>query len=719
MLLILTQKKYIWLVACLAVLALSFDRANGSGFDLAETAGTLRVWHSADGLPSDSVTAIIQTSDDFLWVGTSAGLVHFDGVKFTEVKLAASSTNKTVAVTALCEDSNDHLWVGTQQNGLFELEQGQIRHFTKEQGLLDDNVTSLAADNRGLVWIGSKSGLNLWSGKNFKSFTTRDGLPDEFVSGVNVARSGTVWITTRTGMCRFIGGRIVPYAFQTESQGRSPEYLGAYEDRRGNLWAFGDTYLINLAEGKRFNYFRSSESASVRIWSLCEGRDGRLWIGTSGRGLFCFEDNHFQPVILSENRWPYDVRAIYEDREGNLWLGTSGGGLAQLRPQSVHVLRAEEGLPDNPPTALAVGADGRVYVGLQRGGLFVGKSGRFDRVGGSDGLDAQNFVSSVCVARDGTIWAGTLGDGLFGLRNGRGIHFTTADGLADNDILAVCVDAKGGVWASTSTDTVHRFAGRNVIRFDATQGLPETPVTAMISAAAGGLWLGTQDGQILREENGKFSRIALAKDFGNHAVLTLFEENQNRLWIGTAGDGLIYLTKGKCVNWNAANGLPDNTVAAVMEDNAKNLLLATGAGIYRVNRGDIRKALENFRIPLACQLISESKTAPESTTIFGGKRAVLSPDGELWFATSEGVLNVDTHQSEMAPSVFPVCIESATFNGQPPISLLRGGLWSPVVTNSAPFKAPVDLQSLEIYFTALSFAAPKEIRFRYKLDGFD
>jgi streptogramin lyase len=366
----LTPKIYICAVACLAGLAFFWGRASGSDFDLAETAGTMRVWHNADGLPSDSVTAILQTSDGFLWVGTSAGLVRFDGVKFTPVHLAVSSTNHPVRVTALCEDSNGHLWIGTQQDGLFQLAQGKLSRYAGAQELLDDSVTSLAADNRGQVWIGSKSGLNLWSGQNFKSFTAHDGLPDVSVSGVNVARSGTVWITTRTGMCRLMDGHITPYGFQTESQGRSPEYLGAYEDRRGDLWAFGDTYLINLAEGKRFNYFRSSESASVRIWSLCEGRDGRIWIGTSGRGLFCFEDNSFQPVILGEDRRPYDVRAICEDREGNLWLGTSEDGLLQLRPQSVHVLRAGQGLPDSPPTALALDAGGRIYVGLQRGGLF-------------------------------------------------------------------------------------------------------------------------------------------------------------------------------------------------------------------------------------------------------------------------------------------------------------------------------------------------------------
>ena len=706
-------------MACLAGLVWFGNRASGSDFNLAETAGNLCTWHNNDGLPSDSVTAIVQTRDGFLWVGTTVGLVWFDGIKFTEISLEASDADHPVCVTALCEDGDGHLWIGTQQNGIFQLAQGRLQHFTGKQGLLDDNVTSLAADKRGQVWIGSKSGLSLWTGRQFKSFTKADGLSDDFVSGVNVARSGIVWITTHAGTCRFMDGHITPYVFQTESQGRNPEYLGTYEDRRGNLWAFGDTYLINLAEGKRFNYFRSSESASVRIWSLCEGQDGRIWIGTSGRGLFCFEDNRFQPVILGESRWPYDVRAIYEDREGNLWLGTSGGGLVQLRPQSVSIVSVGQGLPNSPPTALAQGAGGRIYVGLQRGGLFVGESGRFERVGGSDGLTVQNFVSSVAVARDGTVWAGTLGDGLYGLKDGRGIHFTTANGLADNNVLAVCADAKGGVWASTGIGTVHCFSGQGVVRYDATRGLPGTPVTAMVSSSSGGLWMGSSDGQILREENEKIAGIEGLKSLDGFPVLTLHEGAKGRLWIGTSGGGLACLIRGAMVNWNTNNGLPNNLIAGVVEDQAENLWLTTGTGIYRVSHSDVNKAIDNPGGFLICKLMFGAKTLPDLTAVFGGTRAVLSPDGQLWFATADGVLDVDTHQTEIDPSLMPLYLESAAYNGQPPFSLFRGGLWSAADTNHAPVVAPAQLRSLEIRFTVLNFAAPGEVRFRHKLNGFD
>jgi signal transduction histidine kinase len=510
----------------------------------------------------------------------------------------------------------------------------------------------------------------------------------------------------------------VPYAFQTESQGRSPEYLGAYEDQRGNLWAFGDTYLINLTEGQRFNYFRSSEPGSVRIWSLCEGHDGRLWIGTSGRGLYCFEDNRFQPVILGEDRWPHDVRSICEDREGNVWLGTSGGGLVQLRVQSVYVLRESQGQPHGLPTVLAVDATGRLYVGLQRGGLWTGEAGKFETVQGSGGFALDGFISSLCVGRDGTIWAGTLGDGLYGLRDGRAIHYTGADGLSDNTVLAMSLDEADVLWVATSAGGVHRIATNHVARYDAVQDLAGAPVTTMIPAAAGGLWLGTQNGDILREAGGRFQVARRAESSARRPVLALFEGEQGRLWIGSMGAGLVCLVDGASLSWSTNNGLPDATITGVAEDAAKNLWLGTGVGIYRLSRDDVLRALNNPESRLSCRLVSPAKTMLDTDTAFGGLRTVLTPDGYIWFATAEGMLNVDTKRSEAEPPPFPVYIESAAINGQPPMTVLRGRLWSPTATNET-FVAPGELRSLDIHFTALNFVAPQEIQFRHKLEGSD
>jgi signal transduction histidine kinase/ligand-binding sensor domain-containing protein len=686
---------------------------------LMEADGAIRTWRSeAGGLPADSVTAIIQTRDGFLWVGTSAGLVRFDGVKFTPVSLTISSNEPGLWITALCEDSHGFLWVGTQQEGVFQLARGNVQRFGVTNGLVNESVTSLAADGQGGVWIGTKAGLTLAREEQFTSFSRMDGLPDEFVSSVHVARSGAVWITTRAGMSRFEAGQLAPYALQTESQGRSPEYLGAYEDRRGNLWAFGDTYLVNLAEGKRFNYFRGNEATSVRIWSLCEGRDGRLWIGTSGRGLFCFDENRFQPVILGELRWPYDVRAICEDSEGNLWLGTSGGGLVQLRPQPVHVLRSGQGLPTSSPTALALDANERVFVGLQRGGLFVGENGRFERFGNRAGIAVQEFVSAIAIGHEGTVWAGTLGGGLYGVRSDRGIRYTTAHGLADDSVLSVCVDTEGNVWAGTSAGTVHQFTATNMVRFDEMDGLPGAPVTALLAARQGGVWLGAEDGSVARGEAGQFQVMLWGERHGRRPILALHEGADEELWIGTSG-GLICQFGAARAHWTTTNGLPHDYIAGVVLDGAQNLWLATGAGIYRIGRSVWQKAIGDLQAPLLGKQMAEAKTTGETTVVFGGNRATRAGEDKLWFATSEGVLNVDTRRPEVEVGKLPLFLESVSYNGNATLLIGSGAAWAVPRSNKATRPTPGDLRSLEIQFTALSFSAPEKTRFRHKLEGFD
>jgi signal transduction histidine kinase len=159
-------------------------------------------------------------------------------------------------------------------------------------------------------------------------------------------------------------------------------------------------------------------------------------------------------------------------------------------------------------------------------------------------------------------------------------------------------------------------------------------------------------------------------------------------------------------------------VAGIVEDAAKNLWLAAGAGIFRISRVAIEKSLADAQVSLACKLMSDAKTVYDSATTFGATRALLSPEGNLWFATSEGVVNVDARQPEMELSPLPLYIETASFNGGPPFSLLRDGIWSATGSNNAPVKVRGDLP-VEIRFTALSFSAPEKVRFRHKLEGSD
>ncbi|HEV2691482.1 MAG TPA: two-component regulator propeller domain-containing protein, partial [Verrucomicrobiae bacterium] len=233
----------------------------------------IQVWTKQQGLPDDSVTAVLQTRDGYLWVGTSAGLARFDGVRFVSFAPPLGKTNSPLNVLALCEDSAGRLWIGTQGEGLLCYMDGTVSRYHEDHKPLDTTIQSIAEDTAGNLWLGAPSGLYRLAEHELTHYTAKDGLPNDFVLNIHVARSGTNWITTKSGMCQFKDGHIIPVPFQTDSPGRNPEPLGVYEDRKTNLWAFGDTYLVNMTAGKHLNHFASGDAtASTRIWCLCEGR---------------------------------------------------------------------------------------------------------------------------------------------------------------------------------------------------------------------------------------------------------------------------------------------------------------------------------------------------------------------------------------------------------------------------------------------------------------
>lgn len=352
-------------------------------------------WTRENGLPDNAVTCLAQTRDGFLWVGTSAGLVRFDGLKFAPVKIPLPDARNVNEITALYQDGKDRLWIGTREDGLWRLAEGALSRVSLSRGSEGSAVTSIAGDNNGDLWVGTSAGLNRFSGTNITLFTVADGLPSDVVSSIHFSTSGTVWITTHKGMCQFKNGRLTPFEFQADSAGRSPEMIGMYDDQRGNLWAFGDSYLVNLNDGKRFNYFRNGDTTSLRIWTLCEGRDGQLWIGTSGQGVFSFSDGRFRPLSLREASLSSDVQAICEDREGSLWLGTFGGGLVRLQPRHVQMLDAATGLPAEMATCLAPMAERQVWAGYSDAGLFSSAGERLDKPQTTEGAESLKLITSM------------------------------------------------------------------------------------------------------------------------------------------------------------------------------------------------------------------------------------------------------------------------------------------------------------------------------------
>jgi len=699
-------------MACLACWA-GFPLRSASAPSLPDF--MFRSWNKQQGLPDDSVTAVLQTRDGYLWVGTSAGLARFDGLRFTVMFPQDVKPNAPICITALCEDSKGRLWIGTQDNGLLCYENGSVNSRSDLDGLHIKTINSIAEDTNSTLWLGTPSGLEKLDGPAFTHFTAQNGLPNDFVSNVHVARSGTVWITTHGGMCQFKNGHLEPVPFETDNPGRNPESLGVYEDRHGKLWAFGDTYLVNLTDGQHLNHFGTGDAASTRIWSLCEGRNGELWIGTSGKGLYCFAKNTFVAPTLYNGELTSDVRAICEDRQGNLWLGTHSDGLVRLQPRNIRVLNNASGLPNRSAVCLAFNPQGHAWIGFDRAGLYEGSSGTFAHVPNDTLPNLQNLVSALCVASNSTLWAGTPGDGLYCIENQKCMRVTTMNGLSDNHILALAVDSDNAVWVGTAA-RLHRIVNGAITAYGPAEGLPDQPVTSILPARNGGVWLGFNNGALFRENRGQFRRISAASATANKPIRALCEDANGRIWIGTDSGHLGCVADNQALGWDLPPGTPDTFILGIINSQDGDLWMATDSSIYSIAQRDITAWIAG-QGPLHQHLVYRADSIPSTVPTQGWPRALNAPDGTLWFAMDSGIVAIDLNSStntDAAPP--PVLIEDVLANGKPlPHGLLK--------TSSAPAKTTVrlssDVRSLDVHFTALDLSAPEKIRFRHRLEGSD
>ncbi|HEY1789527.1 MAG TPA: two-component regulator propeller domain-containing protein [Verrucomicrobiae bacterium] len=673
---------------------------------------TVTSWTVDNGLPNNSVTCLLQTRDGYLWIGTAKGLVRFDGQIFRPMNLSPDG-QQPVEITALFEDTLGQLWIGTHQDGLWCLASGNITRVNERDGFNCPAVTCIAGDSTGDLWIGTTNGMDWFRGTNMLHVTAAQGLPSEIISSIRVSGPSAAWITTRDGMCQFTNGVLSPLELQTDSAGRNPEMIGMFNDQHGNLWAFGDTYLVNLNDGQRFNYFRSGDTTSLRIWSSCEGRDGQLWIGTSGQGLFSFADGRFRPLSVREASLGSDIQSILEDTAGDLWLGTFSSGLVLLEPQRVQTLDVSTGLPSEMANCVAASPDGRIWAGYTDEGLFFRQSEHFERSKMSDGRDSIDLITSLAAGANGELWAGTAGLGLIRFKDGLATRLTTENGLSDDEILAVTAQPDGTVWAGMTDGSINRISKDRIQHFDRTSGLSGSPISCILAEQPGTIIVGAENGWLGRLTNNSFVSVDSGNTLAGAPIRALYEDAAGRLWIGTQGKGLAVSAEGRVVAWDDKHGFPDNEVYGILSDDDGRLWFQTRQGIHVLSPA--AKAFYPGQIP-ALQTVKRFERSSPVVARPGWPQAAKGSDGRLWFAGPNGLCVLDPHDFQSVAAPLNVELENILVDGAPLAAQNHFGFEN---RTGQPLRLSSNLRSLEIDFTTPCLVSPDQVQFQHKLDNLD
>ena len=711
-------------LATAALLLFSALPGQGKGYEVHN-------WHVEAGLPSARVTAIAQTPDDYLWVGTPRGLARFDGVRFKVFTAETSPGLGDSRIVSLHTDRQGTLWVGTLDGNVVRWQDGRFQPVSPPVPLPVDadklrmpdiEPRDTASRDKESVLISDGDGALWWSmpGKGvarlkvgtWTVFTQSNGLPNA-AGPLACASEGRIWVASGVKYLHcFDGSQWEPAAQAVRLKGRALPTLAPAVG--GGLWV-ADQYAWsswNTGRVCRLAGWQPDRPAQftnywtipprTEVTALREDRNRRLWAGTRN-GLFYFDDGGQWCKLEVEGPTPLElarVTCLLEGPPGNLWVGTLHDGLFRVTPRPVTTFALPT--PGLAVRCLCVARDDVLWVGTAEKGVFRFDAGGFTPVGGEWGADAPEIQGLFEDSRT-NLWAGTT-VGLFRLGQGLFRRVGTPSELSRN-AQVIFEDRTGRVWFGSVGAVACLHAGE----FTAIP-LPQRTedVRAFAEDGAGDLWMGTLRHGLFRLRHGENQTVQHAGDYTERDARALFCDRAGILWVGGDQSGLFRRSADGFQQFSSADGFPSDTIYSIVSDRNGNLWMGSGNGIIGISQQAITAYVAGASPPLPWKHLSLAQGLHTPRCYSRSQPgANATSDGRLWFPNEDRLAALDTARL-FQDSIRTVLIESVLADGRE--------------LPSAPgevLRASSGTRRFEFQYTALDLTSPSSLRFRYKLEGMD
>ncbi len=671
---------------------------------------SIQSWNMAAGLPNNSIYAIQQTSDGYLWLGTQDGLVRFDGVTFEPITAQLMHGE----IRALYEDHNLTLWIGTSNAGLYRYQNGVFFSYPIKKDQVPARISSIQEDSSGNLWIGSfAEGLTCFRNERFTFYTTRHGLPDNEINHIFKDHHGDLWITTKSSIVKMSSpGVFQIYATNSDLKGNKNASL--YDTRTKNLWiATKGLVRFNHSNFKQYSINEGMLNPIVNCLAL--DRNNNLWLGTDGGGLSRKNQNGFSTLTKENGLADLFIYALYEDRENNLWVGTHNGGLQQLRDSLFTTYTSREGLLDDEVQCLLTLRSGNLLIGTKEGLCQLDNTNhRVNQKFTTENGLLNNVVLSLFETPSGALWIGTYG-GLHRYQEGKLSTFTQVNGLSDNQIECILTDSSGITWVGTpkGLNRIKRSANPigydNITTFTQKDGLSSDMINFLYQDNTNQIVVGTDAG-LNTFPLGHIGAMKQLAPFSRYYFHCVYQDSDSRFWFGT-NSGLLYWQpkENKITPYTVQSGLIEDYIHSIQEDQQGYLWISGRNGVSRL----LKKELLDFaagRIPLVHPENYNEKDGMKSRWCNGA--TAKTRDGRFWFPTTAGVATIDpNHKNNSMPAVL---LKKLIVDGEQVPLQLQGQFSTAPALRLGPGK-----KRLEFYFTGISFKNPQKIRFKLKLEGYD
>jgi len=748
------------LATALAVLPVACPAATGGADPFSPDVDLIFEHITVDqGLPENSVRALLQDRWGFLWLGTMNGLVRFDGY---EMKVFSPTPGDTTSfggrtVLALHEDEDGDIWIGTFLRGLWKYD-GRRGTFHQVDLGRDgetrpeaDRVNDVNEDAQGRLWVAMTYGLASIDRATGEVVWHDAVLPEEDPGGQPLALTrvipddrGRIWCASEYhGVMIYEpdSGRVRRLVHHPDLPRSLPD-MTAYDILQtddGKIWiATGDGLALWQEATGDFITYRAGgpgahPSADLMVRLRTDDR-GLLWIGAA-TGLYVFDPETHRFRLFTHH---YDqptspvngpVLSLMFDRSGILWAGSWHAGLNKVNPRSGSFRTTTFGPPTGTSGGLSVDAlledeDGALWVGTGdttagtgEGALFrrAAPGEPFVRIQPDPGQPALSAVRRLFQDRDGSVWVGTY-RGLWRWADGRLARLDLGTGpdanlLSRTNVRDVVRDAEGLYWIST---------WNGLFRWDPATGelghfrhellephsISSNELTLIHIDHAGRMWVGTDARglNLYRSDDKGFQRF-FAPERGLETVSDLVESPSGDLWLASFS-GLVRFdpATGTTEVFGRAQGLPNDQVVSMQEDDQGRFWLSTGYGLARFDPRT--RQVRSFDV---------LDGLPDNEVKFASLRDAR---GILYFGGRTGLVSFDPDGFESSTYEPPVVITAVSVAD----TVLRPGPDSPLPalphrTDRLVLKHDQNL--IAVGFAALDFARPDQNHYRYRLEGLD
>ena len=667
------------------------------------------LYNNGSGLPTSDANAIAQTNDGFIWIGSYAGLIRYDGNSFERI----DSTSGIANVRCLLVDSHDRLWIGTNDSGVFLMTKGVLRNWNRSDGLRSVSIRALAEDGNGLIYIGGAAGGIALIDAGFDLTVLEDDrLEGQTVTQLRTGSDGLVY--GRTQNCDLFAlkdGAVEFFLGHNDCQVKDAHCLVPDPEHPGFLYVGTNATEVWYGELKsNFASATVTDISPLASVNSLEYVNGQIWV-CAGNGAGRIDGSGFR--TLNNTPMNNSVEHMMTDNGGNLWFASSHQGVMKIVPNQFSDLFERYGIP-------AAVVNSTCMYGRQ---LFIGTDMGLVVIEGDQRVESLPLASAV-TASGRNLGAADLLEMLDGVR-----------------IRSIFKDSSGRLWIPAwRTYGVIRYDHGNVTAFTTEEGLFSNAVRVVSEC---------EDGSILVANTGGLSVIRgdrVKKNYGeedgivNGAILTVTEGFNHEYILGSDGDGIYVITSEGTRRIGTEDGLRSEIILRIKQSRNRDLYwIVTGNSIAYMTPDYKVTTVSNFPYPNNYDLyetrngdlwiissagiyVVSSEELLENGAIdpvfFGLQSGLpfiasanasseLTDNGDLYIASSEGVVKVNIEKPYEKTSRYKIALPYVEADGERIYPDLSG-----------KFNLPAGSRKVTIYPYVFNYSLT-DPQVSFRLSGFD